>query len=466
MCAEDTVVKVTYLGASLVVLLLVGCSGDDDPVLPDGGGISLPEASVCGPSNCSGCCTSGGACIIIQSNENCGSGGKLCQRCTGDKWCYQKVCQTKTGKCSSTTCTGCCDGDSCKAGTTAAACGKGGLPCNSCATGQSCNSKGACACDSTKCQGCCDKNTCKTGTDSNACGKGGGACTGCKTGETCVSGQCKSGVKCDSTTCSGCCLVGQCKAGTDVSACGTGGNTCKTCKTSEKCVSGTCVDTQKCGPSNCSTGCCDGATCKKGTDKTACGTGGGPCQTCKTGENCTSGKCVNPSCGPSSCPSGCCKSGTCEKGNTSTACGSSGKSCAICKSYQTCTSGACAINSTSKWAISVMSASINSSKTWDSWPANPAPDCYVEVTVGSTTGKTTVKSDTHTPYWNDLVVTTTAYDIKNYKLNIKVWDDDFPIDQKVGQCTVSVPDNILAAGSGVSSCGADVTNLRFKFTPN
>jgi hypothetical protein len=42
----------------------------------------------------------------------------------------------------------------------------------------------------------------------------------------------------------------------------------------------------------CTMGCCVGNDCKAGTSTSFCGSGGGACVTCASGETCTNGKCV------------------------------------------------------------------------------------------------------------------------------------------------------------------------------
>ena len=122
----------------------------------------------------------------------------------------------------------------------------------------------------------------------------------------------------------------------------------------------------------------------------------------------------------------------------------------------------------SKWSITVEKASIDKTKSWDTL-VNTEPDVYVEVEVGaSNKGKTTVKNNTYTPYWNELVLTTTAGSLNSYKLKLTVWDDDWPYDQTMGKCTLSVPDSVLSQGYGyANNCGgSDVTYVKLLFTAN
>ncbi len=410
----------TACSLAALLLLAAACSGDGDPPGQDGG-ITLPDGSACTPSNCVGCCTTTGACIIVPSNTYCGSGGKACIPCKNTEICSQGQC-IPAGKCSQASCPGgCCKGDTCMPGTGKEACGSSGIQCLQCSTTQKCGTNKSCVCDSSSCSGCCDAatQTCKSGNSSMACGKGGNACKMCDAGQVCKEGGCTKGEKCSS--------------------------------------------------SNCSTGCCDGDTCMKGDTPSFCGTGGASCKTCQTGFKCQSGVCNDPSkCGPSSCASGCCSQGQCLSGSSINACGTGGNVCQACKKSQLCTSGKCKLDPSSKWSITVVNADLDKSKSWDTL-INTEPDVYVQVGVGSNTGKTTVKNNTYAPYWNELVLTTTAGSLASYGLSLKVYDDDWPTgDQLMGSCKPSVPEKVLLSGAGyMQSCGGkDVKKINFTFTAN
>lgn len=400
------------------LLLALACS--DDGEAPDQGGITLPDGSTCTPANCVGCCTTSGACIIVPSNTNCGSSGKACIPCKNTEICSQGQCMP-AGKCSLASCpSGCCKGDKCMSGSAKDGCGSNGIQCIQCASTQKCGSNKSCECDSSACAGCCDgtSQTCKSGNDSMTCGKSGGACKMCDAGQVCKDGICTKGEKCSSSNCAtGCCDGDTCKTGDTPSFCGTGGGACKTCQSSFKCVSGVCNDPALCGPSNCSGGCCDQGKCLSGSSINACGTGGAVCQACKKSQVCSSGKCkLDPS---------------------------------------------------SKWSITVEKADIDTSKSWDTL-VYTEPDVFVSVSVGSNTGKTTVKNNTYTPYWNELVLTTTAGSLNTYGISVKVYDDDWPSDQLMGSCKATVAEKILLGGFGyVQMCGGkDVKYVKLLFTNN
>ena len=286
-----------------------------------------------------------------------------------------------------------------------------------------------------------------------------------------MGGGCAKPNLCGPGKCSGCCQGGTCMGGSTAAACGTGGSPCTACKSGEACQSGVCkTSTTPCGPSNCN-GCCKSGQCVSGTSSTACGVGGAACSTCKTGETCSGGKCGSSSCGPGSC-SGCCKSGMCLSGTSASDCGTGGASCTACASYQKCLSGTCKLDTTTKWDIVAYSCTVDSTTktSWDTWPANGSPDPYMQMTVGTSTGSTTTKSDTWKPVWNEVVISSVAAgDIVNYGMQLKIMDEDLTWDQTMGECKVSVSESVLVSGSGqVSSCpdsngGKYVKDILFKF---
>lgn len=97
----------------------------------------------------------------------------------------------------------------------------------------------------TGCTGCCQNGSCQAGTSATACGFGGLACQSCQSNEKCLSGTCvqDTSSSCNSSNCkTGCCdSNGKCQETTSDSACGTAGNSCKACSTGESCVAGVCT---------------------------------------------------------------------------------------------------------------------------------------------------------------------------------------------------------------------------------
>jgi|APLak6261675434_1056106.scaffolds.fasta_scaffold00533_8 hypothetical protein len=69
--------------ASLVLLLAASCSS------------SVPA---CGPSNCTGCCSASGACVVGSSTLDCGAAGAQCTQCALGSSCFLGQCSsTQTG---------------------------------------------------------------------------------------------------------------------------------------------------------------------------------------------------------------------------------------------------------------------------------------------------------------------------------------------------------------------------------
>ncbi len=193
------------------------------------------EAGTCGGGGTPNVCGSG-PCAASCSGKACGQSdgcGGICTdgSCPGGERCVGGSCQ-----CDSTSCAGgCCSGGVCNPGTTASACGTGGLSCATCLAGWDC-AAGACVCVP-DCTG-------------KACGAGDGC------GGTCASGTCGSGLHCqsascvcDPSSCAGCCSAGQCLSGTDSGGCGTGGATCSVCSATQSCDYGTCINAVLLSPS-------------------------------------------------------------------------------------------------------------------------------------------------------------------------------------------------------------------------
>jgi len=93
----------------------------------------------------------------------------------------------------------------------------------------------------------------------NACGKGGLACNTCSTGQSCTAGSCGStftgggagggggtggggGANCSPTTCAtGCCKNNMCAPGTALDSCGTAGIVCVACTAGQECNRNACA---------------------------------------------------------------------------------------------------------------------------------------------------------------------------------------------------------------------------------
>lgn len=98
---------------------------------------------------------------------------------------------------------------------------------------------GADSCDPSSCDGCCQGDTCVAGSQDNACGSGGEACQTCSDGSSCEDGTCTAQACAD--TCDGCCAGEVCQPGGAVEACGGGGSECVACPVAFICESGGCA---------------------------------------------------------------------------------------------------------------------------------------------------------------------------------------------------------------------------------
>jgi hypothetical protein len=242
--------------------------------------------TVCGPaSTCQNCGGVGNLCCAGQSCGNglvCGSMGTCANPC-GDG-----VCEASRGE-TCTTCAvdcGCGAGKHCQADA-CLACGGGGAVCcdgNLCNSGFMCGSQGTCT----------PANTCGNGVCESARGETCTTCPadcGCPMQQTCVAGACQA---CGAAAGELCCGQGVCGTGLECSnghcalACGNGacesnsGETCSTCAADCAC--------------NASSLCANGRCA-------ACGDQGEPCcanQTCRNGDTCEGGKCVQ-TCGDGAC---------------------------------------------------------------------------------------------------------------------------------------------------------------------
>ncbi|MGI9253311.1 MAG: hypothetical protein ACR2J8_06165 [Thermomicrobiales bacterium] len=153
----------------------------------------------------------------------------------------------------------------------------------------------------------------------NKCAKDGDCCT-----KYCADGACRckpNYMDCskDAHCCAGRCAGGKCDGGAKpaASACQENFN----CQDGLACINGVCTvsNKAKCTQSNCP-GCCSGTTCRLGSERNACGSGGGVCAGCSANQTCQAGICraAGGSCTSNAQCSGAtdtCASGTCRCGS-------------------------------------------------------------------------------------------------------------------------------------------------------
>jgi hypothetical protein len=247
---------------------------------------------------CAGCCNGSGQCQNGTSATACGSGGVDCDSCVDGEVCCGGVCRTGLSCCDAGSCPSCqtCTTDGVCVATTGASCGS--VPaCNRCSAAGTCepvNEGGFCddgdvCTNSTSCQG----GSC-VGTPIANC------CTSeaqCDDGDPCTTNTCNTSNRCASTRIDACCLpVGSQQCTLDTSCCGStgqpGGGVCA--------PDGCCLASGQ----NCTLAtadqCCSGV-CEQPFPgnpeifRCACGAAGTPCGTtgaaCCTGFSCLSGFC-------------------------------------------------------------------------------------------------------------------------------------------------------------------------------
>lgn len=288
---------------------------------------------VCKATSCdAGYCVSSGTCVDGSANaKSCGTGGGNCSTCLSGQLCISGAC--KTHPCPANTCYW-------QGATCANANDHCGTNCTNCNTANHASS-GTCTSGSCKITACAagyhlHNNECEA--DSNTvCGSGrvncnsaGNATAGVCSHGTCVATACKAGYhlnagKCDADTTSACSGMNCTKLpGWKEGTC-TGGS----CKAT-KCKTDYCVS--------------DNACVAGRTNTTACGKSGGACVNCSTSiAHTSSTHCVDGACKVLACKSGYCISDNqCVNGaSNNNACGTNGGACKKCPSGQTCQSGTC-----------------------------------------------------------------------------------------------------------------------------
>lgn len=119
------------------------------------------------------------------------------------------------------------------------------------------------------------------------CGNGSGKANRCKRNRQCCTGYCQKRKRKKNRGKNK--VQGRCRCRKPGQSCSADRNCCPQ-RTGRICFEGTCQPAI-CAD-RCPDGCCAGDTCLPGTSTDACGTGGGTCQPCETGEVCWQGACV------------------------------------------------------------------------------------------------------------------------------------------------------------------------------
>lgn len=459
------------------------------------------EAStqVCTPATCAGgCCTSTGQCQTPGNlNYACGTGGQLCQNCTGSQQCVNGSCSDFNPQaCTAQNCaTGCCYGDQCQPYPNASQCGLNGSPCQSCPGGYTCNTQtgqcqdpSGCGTPCAQANGCCLNNQCQPGNHPAACGSGGQNCVACAQDQVCRDQSCQSAVNpgdCTPFNCpTGCCdSEGRCHIDGAINEqyCGVLGLQCETCQTWEECSLGSCKPKSvscSCGPGQC----CNGGTCVPGNTTTQCGTNGAPCDNCLTKlppSTCNTATFIcgdsTPSC--TNCIAGCCENGNCipYASQSSSRCGSGGATC------QPCSSGSCDLSTgtcstgTDSYKTCVVSVTFNCASFPDCVD-DPDPLLYVSLAVEgedfydeSTRQSFTVTDINQTLNFNWCGPDSDSLSEIVAGVKLKIWEEDDTwspfdlLDNTLAECTVQPPQSVVTGGTQwATTCGNISITLRFE----
>jgi hypothetical protein len=206
-----------------------------------------------------------------------------------------------------------------------------------------------------------------------------------------------------------------------------------------------------CAPGACS-GCCQQNSCLPGTDNKVCGFSGVACQACQGDQVCKAGICSALQCDATSCATGCCDSaGECKKGTEDTACGTGGQVCQTCTSSEICSNNQCGAKGPTMYKTTLVSAKVTGSSFIVCIDINKC-DLYVILKVGNATAKSSVKIDTNDPSWKEFMLVATEADIIK-KFAVEVRDEDPIGSGQVGKCTPKITAADLQAGTFSSDCG-------------
>jgi hypothetical protein len=333
-------------------------------------------------------------------------------------------------------------------------------------------------CSFENCNGCCDGDRCVTAPNAAKCGLPGAACQACESGDTCAAGQCVPIADC--SDCDGCCLDGtQCVPGDSLTACGAGGAACAACGAGTGCdsESGTC-EPIACDASNCDGCCTQNGVCITLAQQTtgACGADGDACEVCSASASaCTQGTCVVDQPCLDVCTDGCCTAtGQCipyaDQDNDECGGATGPEVCGACNPALSCVSGDCVADLA--WRVTVVSAVIDATKAGAEWDqtlfTNPLPDAYAGLALANDTfldGFTPTIDNTLTPNWNHAIGTYLESDLIAQGLGVNLRDSDgLGVFETIGNCTVAITAQNIAAGFVVKPTCGYATSLRISFS--
>ena len=290
------------------------------------------------------------------------------------------------------------------------------------------------------CLGCINAaGICESGEFDDACGRGGSPCLECEAPAVCAEGLCESPPGCSPDNCDGCCDGDDCIATPSDAACGAGGDECTPCDSDATCNNGICElpceDT--------CFGCCTTeGECIEDADSNddACGFLGFECEACTGDQFCDFGVCSSPGC-IETCD-GCCIGNDCFSGFDNEACGFNG-ACEVCADGLTCDAFGlgCELSQLVQWQVVLLSGSIVPTQpgggTWDAFGG--APDPYLD--IAELEFMSTFVDNTVDPVWNETVTEGTLTPDLQQPLTFRMRDSDVLLDQEIGTCMVTLPDD-------------------------
>lgn len=197
-----------------------------------------------------------------------------------------------------------------------------------------------------------------------------------------------------------------------------------------------------------------------GMTDAVCGGAGGACSDCTaTAAVCNGGTCVAMGCAQTC--AGCCNGDECVDPVSESACGSAGGSCVACAAGDSCTGGMCVppMMSGTGYDITLISADLPSTKRsgfgWDTFGGLPDVFAYVYAddpgTSDSWFDRSSVKVDTLTPDWNEVVLTDVSLAALADGIWFELWDEDDTFDDEICIMGFAVTDIAMAQGQVIEA---------------
>ncbi len=316
------------------------------------------------------------------------------------------------------------------------------------------------------CDGCVNaQGICESGNFDTACGLAGAECTVCEAPSECAEGVCLEPPGCNPDNCDGCCRGDECIAVPNDANCGADGGECTSCEDSASCEQGSCELPCE---SNCDGCCTDDGECilDEDQDVDACGFLGFSCSSCDADEICSFGICASEACSQS-CNDGCCDGDTCLGGLSDSACGFMGAACASCASGTGCNGVSCEPEAGVQWQVVLLDGEVADMQpdggTWDAFGGQPDPYVVIE----AFDFESEFVDNTASPVWNETASSAALTSELQGDLEITVMDSDVLLDQEMGTCTVSIPDEDFGGFSTVTCTigGSQIWELTFQISP-